>query len=147
MKVSLKRNNNEQSDFKPLINNRYGFVIEKAEVATDDKEREKINLTLSILGEGEFKNRKVWQTFWLTPTATVYLVSFMENLDKGTDLLQREEEVEAEEIAREIVGAQVSAYLEAKKNPKNPEKVVYKLSKYKPFTGETSQQEDPFDIF
>jgi len=148
MKINLKQNSSK-GDFKPITTNRYGFVIEKAEVNNDDKEgREKINLTLSILGEGEFRNRKVWQSFWLTPTAIVYLATFIENLDKGSNLLAREDEVESQEICDTIVEAKFSAYLEAKRNPKDESKTIYRLSKFKPYSESTDQSgDDPFNIF
>ena len=148
MKINLKQKST-QGDFKPIISNRYSFSIEKAEVNTDDPEgREKINITLSILGDDEFKNRKVWQSFWLTPPAIIYLSIFIESLDKGSDLLKREDEVDSQEICDEIVDAKFSAYLEAKRNPKDVDKTIYRLSKFKPYTESSSEEgDDPFNIF
>ena len=132
MGYNLKATGEASGDFEALPMNRYNLKVEAAEFTKASTGNDMIATTF-VVTEGEFKNRKLWNNFTLTPAAMVFLFQFLKAA--GSDLIDKED-ISGSEIANAMVGMEVSAYTEpSKTNAGNPRNV---LTQWKPATNTDS---------
>lgn len=110
--------------FDPLPENRYIVTVENAELKTASTGNEMIGVQFNV-ADGEFKGRKLWHNFTLTPKSYVYLFNFLKAA--GSDLITKDD-VEPTELADSMLGMTVSAYVEVRNN--NMGNAVNSMSKF-----------------
>ena len=98
---------NSGGDFKPLPENRYNVKVDKAEVKTASTGTTMI-ATEFVITDGDFKGRKLWNNFTLTPKAYVYLYSFLKSA--GSNMISNED-VDENRVASDMVGLTASAFV------------------------------------
>jgi hypothetical protein len=86
---------------------RYNVTIDDATVTTTSTNKEMIKLTLSIT-DGKFAKRKLWHNLILEGKSFRFVIDVLKAYDSA--LLLRTDEVEADEIAKDMIGKQVSVY-------------------------------------
>jgi len=119
---------NAGGDFDALPMNRYKLRVEEVELKKASTGNEMIATTF-VVTEGDFKNRKLWNNFTLTPKAMVFLYSFLKAAK--SDLITNEN-VETDEIVKAMPGMEVTAYTEPDVTPSgNPKNT---LSKWQPIS-------------
>jgi hypothetical protein len=114
MGVNFKKvgENASNTDFQPLPENRYNVKITAAVVGKTKNENDMITVTFDVT-EGKYTNRKLWSNFTLTEKAYVYLFSLLKAI--GSDLIDNED-VEADEIAKALIGGQCSVMASIESN-------------------------------
>lgn len=123
---------NAGGDFEVLPLDRYNLRVEEAQLKKATTGNDMIATTF-VITEGDFKNRKLWNNFTLTPKAMVFLYNF---LKAGKSDLIDKEDVETDEILKAMVGLEVSAYAEPGLTPAgNPKNT---LSKWQAIEGSSS---------
>ena len=116
---------NSGGDFTPLPENRYNVKVEKAEVKTASTGNKMI-ATEFVVTEGEFKGRKLWNNFTLTPKAYVYLYNFLKSA--GSKMISNED-VDENQVAADMPGLTASAFVETRTTTNgNPANVMGKFS-------------------
>jgi len=96
-------------DFSPIEEGRFDYIVEAGEEKTASTQTPFLEFTFRCV-DPKFENRKVWSRFYLTESAQVFLVRFLEAL--GLEELLKEEAVSESEIIKAAVGKRVSAYTE-----------------------------------
>lgn len=120
------------TEFAALPLGRYNLRVEDAELTTASTGNQMITTTFVVM-DGDFKNRKLWNNFTLTPKALIFLHQFLKAA--GSNFLDQDD-VQPEEVAKEMFGMEVSAYTEpGVTNTGNPNN---KLSQWKEVSGKTS---------
>tara|TARA_Y100000593_G_scaffold85663_1_gene163047 strand:- start:167 stop:577 length:411 start_codon:yes stop_codon:yes gene_type:complete len=116
---------NSGGDFTPLPENRYNVKVEKAEVKKASTGTTMIS-TEFVITDGDFKGRKLWNNFTLTPKAYVYLYNFLKSA--GSDMISNED-VDENQVAADMVGLTASAFVEPRTTTNgNPTNVMGKFS-------------------
>ena len=116
---------NSGGDFTPLPENRYNVKVEKAEVKTASTGTKMISAEF-VVTEGDFKGRKLWNNFTLTPKAYVYLYNFLKSA--GSTMIT-DENVDEVKVAAEMPGLTASAFVETRTTTNgNPANVMGKFS-------------------
>lgn len=100
--------------FEALPAGRYNLVVESAEVKRTHKGDPMITTTF-VVGNGKFKNRKLWHNFPLGEKSLPFLVIFLQK-GKRPDLLERDD-MEPEELAFQMEDIKISAYTEPGTTP------------------------------
>jgi len=122
-----KGSENAQGPMEALPMGRYPIRVTDAEFGTSGNGNPKIDVTFVVIS-GDYKNRKLWNTFTLTEKAIVFLGSFLKAC--GSDLIESED-IEGPALASALVGLACTAYTEPSKtpagNPKNELKNWAKL--------------------
>ena len=135
-----KGSENSSGPMEALPTGRYPIRVTDAVFGTSDNNNPKIDVTFTVIS-GEYKNRKLWNTFTLTEKAFVFLGSFLKACN--SDLVENED-IEGDAIAAGLIGLTCTAYTEPSKtpagNPKNELKNWAKLD-----TSDTPN-EDVFDF-
>ena len=117
MGYNLKKSGEGQSTFDALPADRYQLKIEDAELQTASTGTEMI-VTTFVVTSGPYKGRKLWHNFSLTEKSLMFLHRFLKAA--GSNLVD-EEDVEADNIIKEMIGLKVTAYAEpGKTNSGNP---------------------------
>jgi len=116
---------NTGGDFSPLPENRYNVKVEKAEVKTASTGTKMISAEF-VVTEGDFKGRKLWNNFTLTPKAYVYLYNFLKSA--GSNMINNED-IDENQVASDMVGLSASAFVETRTTTNgNPANVMGKFS-------------------
>ena len=116
---------NSGGDFTPLPENRYNVKVEKAEVKTASTGTKMISAEF-VVTEGEFKGRKLWNNFTLTPKAYVYLYNFLKSA--GSAMISNED-IDENKVAADMPGLTASAFVETRTTTNgNPANVMGKFS-------------------
>jgi hypothetical protein len=117
---------NSGGDFTPLPENRYNVKVEKAEVKTASTGTTMISAEF-VITDGDFKGRKLWNNFTLTPKAYVYLYNFLKSA--GSNMISNED-VDENKVASDMIGLTASAFVEPRTTTNgNPTNVMGKFSK------------------
>lgn len=81
----LKDAESETKSFDPMPDGTYDLVVEKAEHRTSAKGKDGYNIT-AVVENGPYKNRKVFETFWISPDSPAALgIFFRQMRDLGLD--------------------------------------------------------------
>lgn len=116
---------NTGGDFSPLPENRYNVKVEKAEVKKASTGTTMISAEFVVI-DGDFKGRKLWNNFTLTPKAYVYLYNFLKAA--GSKMISNED-VDENQVASDMVGLSASTYVETRTTTNgNPANVMGKFS-------------------
>lgn len=116
---------NTGGDFSPLPENRYNVKVEKAEVKKASTGTTMISAEFVVI-DGDFKGRKLWNNFTLTPKAYVYLYNFLKAA--GSKMISNED-VDEDQVASDMVGLSASTYVETRTTTNgNPANVMGKFS-------------------
>ncbi len=116
---------NSGGDFSPLPENRYNVKVEKAEVKKASTGTTMIS-TEFVVTDGDFKGRKLWNNFTLTPKAYVYLYNFLKSA--GSNMISNED-IDENQVASDMLGLTASAFVETKTTINgNPSNVMGKFS-------------------
>jgi len=103
---------NSGGSFEALPEDRYNVVVEKAELRTASTGTQMISAQFAVT-EGQYKGRKLWNNFTLTPKAYVYLYNFLKAAgSKAVD----SDDIDETEVAGQMVGLTASTYVEIKNN-------------------------------
>ena len=116
----------QNTDFAPLPEDRYNTKISAAEVGQTKHGNTMITVTFDVIGS-KYANRKLWSNFTLTETAQVYIYALLKAV--GSDIIN-EENVEPEDIARELIGKECSVYATIE-NSNKPGKLRNKVGGFK----------------
>ena len=127
MGINFKKIGEESAaSFDALPMNRYNLKVEDAEMKTASTGSEMIAVTF-VVAEGDYKNRKAWNNFSLVPKAMVFLHQFLKAA--GSKLIENDD-VNPEDLVKEMIGLEVNAYTEPGQTPSgNPKNT---LTQWKP---------------
>lgn len=103
---------NSNGSFEALPENRYNITVEKAEMRTATTGTKMISAQFTI-DDGDYKGRKLWNNFTLTPKSQVYLYNF---LKAANSPLINDADADEVQVAGSMAGLQASAYVEIKTN-------------------------------
>lgn len=142
MGINFKKVSEESNTgFDPLPENRYNITVEKAEVTTAATGTEMVKAQF-VVTDGDFKGRKLWNNFTLTPKSYVYLYNFLKAA--GSKLIDNNDVNEAQ-VASEMVGMRVSAFVETKNNNMgNPVNTLSRFSEVEKTAGTEAGSSDLF---
>ena len=109
MSINFKETGqNNTGSFEPLPEGRYNVKVETTSLKTASTGNQMINAQF-VVTDGEFKNRKLWNNFTITPKSLVFLYSFLKAA--GSDLIS-EDNAGENEVANNMIGLAASAFVE-----------------------------------
>tara|TARA_Y100000310_G_C20664417_1_gene806646 strand:+ start:671 stop:1120 length:450 start_codon:yes stop_codon:yes gene_type:complete len=115
---------NSGGSFEALPEDRYNVMVEKADLRTASTGTQMISAQFTVT-EGQYKGRKLWNNFTLTPKAYVYLYNFLKAA--GSTAVDSDD-IDESEVAGKMVGLAASVYVEIKNN--NQGNAVNVLSRF-----------------
>lgn len=124
----------QNTDFAPLPEDRYNTKISAAEVGKSKGGNTMITVTFDVIS-GKYTNRKLWSNFTLTDTAQVYMYALLKAI--GSKMIN-EENVEADDIAQELIGKQCSVFATIE-NSNKPGQLRNKVGVFKPITSSDTE--------
>ena len=104
---------NIKSGFDPIPEGRYIVKCVDAKLGTSQAGNSKIDITLEIQDNEDFKNRKVWHTFTLTHNAKFALKAFLDACDSNL----ANDKFDVETLLVELIESTCSAYITPGKTP------------------------------
>jgi len=131
MGLNFKKTGEEATtSFEALPMGRYNLKVEDATM-TSASTGSKMIVTTFVVTDGDYKNRKAWNNFSLMPKAMVFIYQFLKAA--GSNLIT-EDDVEPADLAKVMIGMEVSAYTEPGVTPAgNPKNT---LTQWKPVAQE-----------
>ena len=104
-------------DFAPITEGRYNMIIEDAVIKPASTGTIMLNITMAVNDDGDFKNRKVWQSFALDkPKSQRFVIQFLKAC--GTNVWEKDN-VSDEDLTNAVKAAKgVNAYLTPAKTNK-----------------------------
>lgn len=126
MGINFKKlgENLQNIDYPPLPEGRYNVKIVEATLGKTKNSNDMITVTFEVIN-GKYTNRKLWSNFTLTEKAYVYLYSLLKAIHSP---LVEEEDVEAEDIAKALIGGTCSVLVQV---DNSGDKVKNTVSNYK----------------
>tara|TARA_Y100000310_G_C20412055_1_gene682496 strand:- start:110 stop:520 length:411 start_codon:yes stop_codon:yes gene_type:complete len=112
-------------DFAPISEGRYVVKCLEAKLGTSQAGNEMINCTFEIVGNDDYKNRKVWHTFSLVQKALFNLKNYLQACDNE---LVNSPSADSAEVVKALVGTSCTAFMQPAKT--NTGKDVTKLSNW-----------------
>jgi len=103
---------NSGGSFEALPEDRYNVVVEKADLRTASTGTQMISAQFAVT-DGQYKGRKLWNNFTLTPKAYVYLYNFLKAA--GSKTIDADD-VDETEVAGQMLGLTASVFVEIKNN-------------------------------
>jgi len=103
---------NSGGSFEALPEDRYNVVVEKADLKTASTGTQMISAQFAVT-DGQYKGRKLWNNFTLTPKAYVYLYNFLKAA--GSKTIDADD-VDETEVASQMTGLTASVFVEIKNN-------------------------------
>jgi len=96
--------------FAPITEGRYNMAIEDAIIKPASTGTIMLNITMVVNDDGDFKNRKVWQSFALDkPKSQRFVIQFLKAC--GTDVWQKDN-VSDDDLINAVKGSKgINAYL------------------------------------
>lgn len=146
MGINFKKigEDSQNTEFAPLPEDRYNTKISAAEVGKTKTGHTMITVTFDV-ASGKYTNRKLWSNFTLTDTAQVYIYTLLKAI--GSNII-KEEDVEPEDIAQELIGKECSVYATIE-NSNKPGKLRNRVGAFKSLTdtAELTSTKTPGSLF
>lgn len=96
--------------FAPITEGRYNMAIEDATIKPASTGTIMLNITMAVSDDGDFKNRKVWQSFALDkPKSQRFVIQFLKAC--GTDVWQKDNVSDDDLINAVKASKGINAYL------------------------------------
>ena len=96
--------------FAPINEGRYNMIIEDAIIKPASTGTIMLNITMAVNDDGDFKNRKVWQSFALDkPKSQRFVIQFLKAC--GTDVWQKDNVTDDALVAAVKASKGINAYL------------------------------------